>query len=43
MEAPTSSTMKGTFTGAATMQGKTMKMNGTMTGKWLGADCGNVK
>lgn len=34
---------KGSMSSSATEQGKTMKVDGTMTGKWLGADCGNVK
>ncbi len=34
---------KGTFKMSETDQGKTMNVNGTMTGKWLGADCGTVK
>jgi hypothetical protein len=43
MEAPTPETLKGTFSGSAVMSGKTMKMSGTTTGKWIGADCGTVK
>jgi hypothetical protein len=43
MEAPSPDSIKGTMTGESGMRGQTMKMSGTMTGKWLGADCGKVK
>ncbi len=34
---------KGTVKGTTTDQGKTMNIDMTMTGKWVGAACGNVK
>lgn len=42
-EAPTPGTVKGKMLMQSTGQGKTMTMNVTTTGKWLGADCGDVK
>jgi hypothetical protein len=38
---PTS--VKGTVTAAVTDQGRTMTANIALAGKWLGADCGDVK
>jgi len=43
MEALSPTSVKATFTGTATNQGKTMKVDGTITAKWLGANCGDVK
>ena len=43
MTAPTPTTVSGKFEGSVTQQGKTMTVSGTMTGKYLGADCGKVK
>lgn len=42
-EAPTPDTMKGSFKGTTAMGTQKMMSNGTTTGKWLGADCGNIK
>jgi hypothetical protein len=38
---PTS--IKGTITSSSSGQGRTMTVDVAMTGKWLGADCGDVK
>jgi hypothetical protein len=35
--------VKATVKMSETVQGKTMNVNLTMIGKWLGADCGTVK
>jgi len=35
--------IKATFTSANTERGKTMSLNGTFTGKWVKADCGDKK
>jgi hypothetical protein len=43
IDAVSSTNFKGTFKMSETNQGKTMNVNLTMTGKWLGADCGTVK
>jgi hypothetical protein len=43
VDALSSTAFKGTVKSANTEQGKTMTVDGTMTGKWLGADCGDVK
>jgi len=42
-EAATPTAFKGTMKSTMTEQGKTMTVNVAMTGKWLGADCGDVK
>lgn len=42
-EAPTSDTVHGTIETTSVSRGRTMNMKGTITGKWLGADCGAVK
>ena len=42
-EAPTANTVNGKISLQSVTQGKTMNMNGTITGKYLGADCGSVK
>lgn len=42
-EAPTPDTVVGKFDIAMSAGGNTMKMNSVMRGRWLGADCGNVK
>ncbi len=39
MTAPTPTSLTGKFEGTVSQQGKTMKINGTMVGKYLGADC----
>ena len=41
--APSSDAVNGKINLQSTTQGKTMNMSGTITGKWLGADCGAVK
>ena len=38
-----SENVKGTMQITATGDGKTMNINGTYSGKWIGADCGNAK
>jgi hypothetical protein len=45
MTAPTSTSVAGKFEGTVTSPGqaKAMTVSGTMTGKYLGADCGKVK
>lgn len=43
IDALSSTSIKGSFTVATSEQGRGMNMNSTMTGQWLGADCGNVK
>lgn len=42
-EAPTPDTVNGKINMQSTTQGRTMTVAGTITGKWLGADCGNIK
>lgn len=42
-EAPTPDTVKGSFKGTSAMGTQKMTSNGTTTGKWLGADCGDIK
>jgi hypothetical protein len=42
-EAASPTSVNGTFKSTATSQGKTMNVDGTITGRWLGADCGNIK
>ncbi len=43
MTAPTPTSFAGKFDGTVSQQGKTMKVSGTLAGKYLGADCGKVK
>ena len=43
LEAESSTAVKGTMKGTASAAGKTLTSDGTMSGKWLGADCGNTK
>jgi hypothetical protein len=43
LEALSPTSVKATFTGSGTDQGKTMTVSGTIVGKWLGANCGDVK
>jgi hypothetical protein len=43
IEAPTTESIKATLNGSAVMGAQTMKMSGTMTGKWVSTDCGTVK
>jgi len=42
-EAPTPDTVIGKYQMAMSAGGNTMTMNYVMRGRWLGADCGNVK
>jgi hypothetical protein len=42
-EAPTPETVRGKIDATSVSDGKTMKVAGTITGKWLGADCGDIK
>jgi hypothetical protein len=41
--APTSESMSGTIDMTVTAEGRTMTHQSTITGKWLGTDCGTVK
>lgn len=43
IDAPSPTAIKGTIKSTTTMRGGTMNVNMTLTGKWLGADCGDVK
>jgi hypothetical protein len=43
VDAVSQTAIKATFKSSNTEQGKTMSVNGSFTGKWLGADCGNKK
>jgi hypothetical protein len=43
VDALSPTTIKGTMKSANSEQGKTITMDATMTGKWLAADCGDVK
>jgi len=43
IDALSQTTFKGTIKSTNTEQGKTMTVDGTMAGKWLSADCGDVK
>jgi ribosomal silencing factor RsfS len=43
VDALSQTAFKATMKSANTEQGKTMTIDGTMTGKWLAADCGDVK
>jgi hypothetical protein len=41
--APSPTSVNGKFEGTVSQQGKTMNISGTMTGKYIGADCGKIK
>lgn len=43
MDALSSTSIKATVKSAQTNRGRTMNVTATMTGKWLGADCGDTK
>jgi hypothetical protein len=43
IDALSSTAFKGTAKGTGTNQGRTMTVSVNMTGKWLGADCGDTK
>jgi hypothetical protein len=43
IEAASPTSVKATFKASTIDQGKTMTIDGTMTGKWLAAACGDVK
>jgi len=43
IDALSSTSIKGNFKAATTEQGRTMNVTATLTGKWLGADCGSEK
>ena len=43
IDAPSPTSFTGSVKSANSEQGRTMTMNMTMTGKWLGADCGKVQ
>jgi hypothetical protein len=43
VDALSSTSFKAAMRSSNSERGKTMTVDGTMTGKWLGADCGNVK
>ena len=43
MDAQSQTAVKGTVKASAVTNGKTITSDGTMTAKWLGADCGNTK
>lgn len=43
IEALSPTSIKATMNGSGTTQGRTTTMNATMIGKWVSADCGDVK
>jgi hypothetical protein len=43
IDALSTTAIKGTIKASTTDQGKTMTVDMTLAGKWLGADCGDVK
>jgi hypothetical protein len=43
IDAPSPTSFTGSVKSASAEQGQTMTVNVTMTGKWLGADCGTVQ
>ena len=43
VEARSPSALTGTTRSQKTQQGRTLKMDGTMTGRWIAADCGDVR
>jgi hypothetical protein len=43
VDALSSTSIKGSITMSTSEQGRGMNMNSTITGQWLGADCGTVK
>jgi hypothetical protein len=43
IDAVSQTAVKATFKSTNTEQGKTMNVNGDLAGKWLAADCGDVK
>ena len=43
VDAPSPTSIKGNIKSSSSEQGRTMTVNVAMTGKWLGADCGDVK
>jgi uncharacterized protein DUF3617 len=43
LEAPSSTNINGTVKSSTTQQGRNMTVNFAMAGKWLGADCGDIK
>jgi uncharacterized protein DUF3617 len=43
IDAPSSTSIKGSVKTSESDQGRTMSVDVAMTGKWLGADCGAVK